>query len=57
MCCSRPAPANASARKLLDGYNFHTLLRLPTGIFYKQGGQGERAVLRPPAGRGDAVDA
>jgi type I restriction enzyme M protein len=24
-------------RKLLDGYDFHTLLRLPTGIFYKQG--------------------
>ena len=22
---------------LLDGYDFHTLLRLPTGIFYKQG--------------------
>ena len=24
-------------KKLLDGYDFHTLLRLPTGIFYKQG--------------------
>ena len=24
-------------RKLLDGYDFHTLLRLQTGIFYKQG--------------------
>lgn len=23
--------------RLLDNYNFHTLLRLPTGIFYKQG--------------------
>src|SRR5207244_10778408 len=24
-------------KKLLDGYDFHTLLRLPTGIFYKHG--------------------
>jgi type I restriction enzyme M protein len=24
-------------KKLLDGYDFHTLVRLPTGIFYKQG--------------------
>lgn len=30
--------AGAEIRKrLLDGYDFHTLLRLPTGIFYKQG--------------------
>ena len=24
-------------RRLLRDFNFHTLLRLPTGIFYKQG--------------------
>jgi type I restriction enzyme M protein len=24
-------------RRLLKNFNFHTLLRLPTGIFYKQG--------------------
>ena len=24
-------------KRLLDNYDFHTLLRLPTGIFYKQG--------------------
>src|SRR5260370_18508285 len=24
-------------RRLLHNFNFHTLLRLPTGIFYKQG--------------------
>jgi type I restriction enzyme M protein len=30
--------AGADIRKrLLDSYDFHTLLRLPTGIFYKQG--------------------
>jgi type I restriction enzyme M protein len=30
--------AGADIRKrLLDNYDFHTLLRLPTGIFYKQG--------------------
>lgn len=30
--------AGAEIRKrLLDAYNFHTLIRLPTGIFYKQG--------------------
>ncbi len=30
--------AGAEIRKrLLDNYDFHTLLRLPTGIFYKQG--------------------
>jgi type I restriction enzyme M protein len=30
--------AGAEIRKrLLDAYDFHTLLRLPTGIFYKQG--------------------
>lgn len=27
----------AIRRRLLKSYNFHTLLRLPTGIFYKQG--------------------
>ena len=30
--------AGADIRKrLLDNYDFHTLLRLPTGVFYKQG--------------------
>jgi type I restriction enzyme M protein len=30
--------AGAEIRKrLLDNYDFHTLLRLPTNIFYKQG--------------------
>ena len=33
-------------RKLLAECDVHTLLRLPTGIFYAPGGQGQRAVLR-----------
>ena len=37
MCCSKAAPARRSAGACCDNFNFHTLLRLPTGIFYKQG--------------------
>ena len=36
-------------RRLLAECDVHTLLRLPTGIFYAQGVQGQRAVLRPQA--------
>ncbi len=44
-------------RELLKQADVHTLLRLPTGIFYAQGRQGKRPVLRPQAGAGKAVDA
>ena len=36
-CCSRPAAASASASGCSTHFDFHTLLRLPTGIFYKPG--------------------
>ena len=35
----------------------HTLLRLPTGHLLRAGREGERPLLRPQAGVGDAVDA
>ena len=44
-------------RRLLAECDVHTVLRLPTGIFYAQGGQGKRPVLRPQAGQRHAVDA
>ena len=31
------APARGIRRRLLAQFDFHTLLRLPTGIFYRQG--------------------
>jgi type I restriction enzyme M protein len=43
-------------RKLLHECDLHTLLRLPTGIFYAQGRQGERPLLRSQASVGDSVD-
>ena len=36
-CCSRAAPAKPSASKLLENTDLHTILRLPTGIFYANG--------------------
>ena len=44
-------------RKLLHECDVHTLLRLPTGHLLRAGREGERALLRPQAGVGDAVDA
>ena len=43
-------------RRLLEECDVHTLLRLPTGSS-TPGRQGQRAVLRPQAAIGDAVDA
>jgi hypothetical protein len=34
----------------------HTLLRLPTGLFYAQGVKGECAVLRQKDGKRNALD-
>jgi hypothetical protein len=42
-------------RKLLHECDVHTLLRLPTGIFYARG-EGERPLLRPTAGECAAAD-
>jgi len=44
-------------RELLKQADVHTLLRLPTGIFYAQGVKAKRPVLRPQARAGKAVDA
>ena len=44
-------------RKLLHECDVHTLLRLPTGHLLRPGREGQRAVLRPEARLGDAVDA
>ena len=38
-------------RELLKQADVHTLLRLPTGIFYAQGVEGERPLLRPQTRR------
>jgi len=35
-------------RRLLKNFDFHTLLRLPTGIFYKQGVKANVQRSRPP---------
>ena len=43
-------------RELLKQGDVHTLRRLPTGIFYAQGGQGERPLLRPQTGSRKTVD-
>ncbi len=43
-------------RKLLHECDVHTLLRLPTGIFYAQGVKANVALLRPQARRQGAVD-
>ena len=43
-------------RKLLADFDLHTMLRLPTGIFYAPGREGQRALLRQEAGRRAAVD-
>lgn len=37
-------------RRLLAEYDVHTLLRLPTGIFYAGGVESERSFLRPQTG-------
>ena len=43
-------------RRLLHDCEVHTLLRLPTGIFYAPRCEGQRAVLPPPRGRGTGLD-
>ena len=43
-------------RALLKQADVHTLVRLPTGIFYAQGSEGERPLLRPQTRAGKAVD-
>ncbi|HMO94889.1 MAG TPA: N-6 DNA methylase [Tepidiformaceae bacterium] len=48
----------ALRRRLLNEFNFHTLLRLPTGIFYKQGVKANVLFFdRAPAGEGVATEA
>lgn len=48
----------ALRRRLLTEFNFHTLLRLPTGIFYKQGVKANVLFFdRAPAGEGVATEA
>ena len=37
MCCLRAARARRRAANLLKTTELHTILRLPTGIFYAQG--------------------
>lgn len=45
-------------RRLLKEFNFHTLLRLPTGIFYRQGVKANVLFFdRAPAGEGVATEA
>ena len=44
-------------RTLLHDCDVHTLLRLPTGDLLRAGRQGQRALLRPPAGERRAADA
>ena len=39
---------------MLHNFDFHTLLRLPTGIFYRQGVKANCIVLRQEAGLGRA---
>ncbi|WP_448189643.1 N-6 DNA methylase [Azospirillum sp. sgz301742] len=41
-------------RRLLDGFDFHTLLRLPTGIFYKQGVKANVLFFHKKPGREEA---
>ena len=43
-------------RRLLAECDLHTILRLPTGIFYAQGVKANVRVLRPQAGRRRPVD-
>ena len=38
-------------RRLLQTTDLHTILRLPTGIFYAQGVKGKRHLLRQPSGQ------
>jgi type I restriction enzyme M protein len=48
----------ALRRRLLTEFNFHTLVRLPTGIFYKQGVKANVLFFdRAPAGEGVATEA
>lgn len=48
----------ALRRRLLTEFDFHTLLRLPTGIFYKQGVKANVLFFdRAPAGEGVATEA
>ena len=51
--CSR---VETVRRNLLEQCDVHTLLRLPTGFFYVQRGQGERPVPRCQANSGEALD-
>lgn len=43
-------------RRLLQDCDVHTLLRLPTGIFYAGGVKANVPFFRPAACVGDAVD-
>ena len=43
-------------KRLLHDCDVHTLLRLPTGIFYAQGVKANVSVLRPQAGQRNALD-
>ena len=43
-------------RNLLEKCRVHTLLRLPTGIWYSPGGQGQRDLLRQEGGPGGGLD-
>ena len=43
-------------KKLLENTDLHTILRLPTGIFYAPRREGERHLLRQPRGQPEPVD-
>ena len=43
-------------KKLLDNTDLHTILRLPTGVFYAQGGQGQRDLFRQPRSQPESLD-
>lgn len=43
-------------RQLLRTTDLHTILRLPTGIFYANGGKGQRAPFRQQTGLQRGVD-
>lgn len=55
---SATGAGEALRRRLFAEFNFHTLLRLPTGIFYKQGVKANVLFFdRAPAGEGVATEA
>ena len=54
-CCSRAGRARGFAGGCCEEFDFHTLLRLPTGIFYKQGVKANVLFFEKAAGRRSAA--